>query len=1082
MTKRCLERKMVFLAALFLLFTGIHSYAQLNPAVGSSPWRYANPSPHGYTMQDMSFIDDNTGLAVGTNGGIARTTDGGLSWASLPFKFINSSNTVAIASFNDVQFVTPGIAYAVGNGGLMIKSTDGGLNWTTVSTPLKAFGKNIMGLHFLNKDTGYIGGQPITSGNTTNINDAPKIYFTRNGGATWDSLATPFVPSQNNVTLNWNNQKEIHRIYFVNDSVGYACGSSGNNFSGGQSALLWKIEKGVITDYCLHRTKFGATTGNHTPSVQTYKGLLAVNDSLVLMSSFNNNVVLRVKTGKNDSTANAAPAIYGNYSKGAYEIVVWLASTATPFPASLASGVAGQMHHLKKAPGGKIVMSAGNSIVVTPDNGTTWTYTKPTPGTLNYAHWSFFALDVTPNGRIITGGFNGLTYESLPGSPWNTSYNNVRPLFYSFTDMDWADCNNGIIVGSNGTIIKTIDGGRTWVDNSSAVFEAAQISLVNVVYHNVNSMFFTAGTTIYKSADQGTTNDALFTEPSPNSGGLASFTMVGPDRAFAVGYRFNPSVERTLIFRSLNANAASPVWDTVKTFPQGSLAPQLRNIKFANQDTGYVSGNRGKIYRTINGGATWTDISPDTTAPGNSTANYTGLSVVNGKTIYVGGSSRKLFKSTDAGATWIDLTLAMPSNPAVLSSFTSIGNIVMNDVNNGYIQAGNILLKTNDGWATWTYDLSPQAMQNISLYPKISGPMQNKKLYALPLTFGFPGPISTQTASLLEYGDATLFTVSSTENITNASCTNPTGGSITVNATGGIAPYTYSVDGGAFQSSNVFNNLAQGAKTITIKDNACGTITKTVTVGFSDDLVLTTSNDTIVCAGAPVQLMATSTATTYSWSPASGLSNAAISNPVAAVNNNTAFTVTASLNGCVKTKTVNISIKPNPVISAGPDKTILVGDQTGLQGSGAITPQSISWTPAASIISGAAGYSPVVKPATTTTYTLTVKDANSCTSTDDVVVAVIPYCAKVMDAFTPNGDGINDKWLASNGQACFIQMTVAVFNRYGGEVYKNNNYQNDWDGTYKGKPVADGTYYYIVTYKLINGRPVTLKGDVTILR
>jgi gliding motility-associated-like protein len=87
-----------------------------------------------------------------------------------------------------------------------------------------------------------------------------------------------------------------------------------------------------------------------------------------------------------------------------------------------------------------------------------------------------------------------------------------------------------------------------------------------------------------------------------------------------------------------------------------------------------------------------------------------------------------------------------------------------------------------------------------------------------------------------------------------------------------------------------------------------------------------------------------------------------------------------------------------------------------------------------------------------------------------------------MNAFTPNGDGINDRWLVTNGAACTNQIVVKVFNRYGNEVYSNENYQNNWDGTYKGKPVPDGTYYYVINYRLISGRVVPAKGDVTILR
>jgi len=72
--------------------------------------------------------------------------------------------------------------------------------------------------------------------------------------------------------------------------------------------------------------------------------------------------------------------------------------------------------------------------------------------------------------------------------------------------------------------------------------------------------------------------------------------------------------------------------------------------------------------------------------------------------------------------------------------------------------------------------------------------------------------------------------------------------------------------------------------------------------------------------------------------------------------------------------------------------------------------------------------------------------------------------------------------MATQGSSCTDQVMVKVFNRYGSAVYTNDYYQNDWDGNYKGNKVADGTYYYVITYKLINGKTVTLKGDLTILR
>ena len=163
----------------------------------------------------------------------------------------------------------------------------------------------------------------------------------------------------------------------------------------------------------------------------------------------------------------------------------------------------------------------------------------------------------------------------------------------------------------------------------------------------------------------------------------------------------------------------------MKTFPLSGLAPQPRVIRFANQDTGYISFNRGKVYRTTDGGNTWVDKSPDTLAFATTNTNYTALSVVNGKTIYVGGNNRRLFRSTDAGETWTDITIAVPPSPTPITAFSTWNNMIMNDALSGYIQSSSTIMKTTDGWATFTIDISPMGVQNISLYPKIPGPIES---------------------------------------------------------------------------------------------------------------------------------------------------------------------------------------------------------------------------------------------------------------------------------------------------------------------------------------------------------------------
>jgi gliding motility-associated-like protein len=67
----------------------------------------------------------------------------------------------------------------------------------------------------------------------------------------------------------------------------------------------------------------------------------------------------------------------------------------------------------------------------------------------------------------------------------------------------------------------------------------------------------------------------------------------------------------------------------------------------------------------------------------------------------------------------------------------------------------------------------------------------------------------------------------------------------------------------------------------------------------------------------------------------------------------------------------------------------------------------------------------------------------------------------IPNTFTPNSDGINDKWEIGN-LADYTTADVKVFNRWGSEVYHFNSSLQAWDGTRNGKPLPVGTYYYII--------------------
>jgi gliding motility-associated-like protein len=121
---------------------------------------------------------------------------------------------------------------------------------------------------------------------------------------------------------------------------------------------------------------------------------------------------------------------------------------------------------------------------------------------------------------------------------------------------------------------------------------------------------------------------------------------------------------------------------------------------------------------------------------------------------------------------------------------------------------------------------------------------------------------------------------------------------------------------------------------------------------------------------------------------------------------------------------------------------------------------------------------PTVSPTSDITYTLHVQSGNGCgMSTDDVFVRVFKKI-DIPNAFSPNGDGINDVWNI-NALASYPESTVKVFNRYGQIIYQSNGYSKPWDGSFNGSPLPFGTYYYIIDRK--NGFPLST-GWVAIIR
>jgi gliding motility-associated-like protein len=212
-----------------------------------------------------------------------------------------------------------------------------------------------------------------------------------------------------------------------------------------------------------------------------------------------------------------------------------------------------------------------------------------------------------------------------------------------------------------------------------------------------------------------------------------------------------------------------------------------------------------------------------------------------------------------------------------------------------------------------------------------------------------------------------------------------------------------------------------------------------------------------------VQLLA-SGGVWYEWTPANSLSSGNISNPIALPADTTQYQVKVfSEYGCFDTASVMVNIWKKPLANAGPNKQILEGDQVPLEGIAEGTNVIYFWTPV-NYLTNTNSLNPQAAPVDNITYTLNVVSQMGCgTSTDDVFVRVFKK-VKIPNAFSPNGDGINDDWKIVN-LITYPEATVQVFNRHGQKVFESRGYNVNWNGTYNSQPLPVGTYYYVIDLK-----------------
>lgn len=122
----------------------------------------------------------------------------------------------------------------------------------------------------------------------------------------------------------------------------------------------------------------------------------------------------------------------------------------------------------------------------------------------------------------------------------------------------------------------------------------------------------------------------------------------------------------------------------------------------------------------------------------------------------------------------------------------------------------------------------------------------------------------------------------------------------------------------------------------------------------------------------------------------------------------------------------------------------------------------------------------VVTPSITTTYFVHAILCDGEEFTDSVTVYVVPY---IPNAFTPNGDGLNDLFrLVGLPPENITEFHFQVFNRWGEVVFSSREIETGWDGTLNGEDCPVGVYVWAVYYKENGRHTVTNKGTLSLIR